>query len=214
MTEIFRSIQGESSFAGCPCFFIRLAGCNLDCAYCDTRYARTEGGPMDTEEILRQARASGCKLAEVTGGEPLLQPTTPDLLCKLCDEHFTVLLETNGSLDISPVDPRVIRIMDLKCPSSGQSERNRLENLRHLRPADEIKFVVKDREDFDWACQMTRQHGLADKTHCLLLSPLNDSGPRSLPPSALAEWILDSKLPFRLQLQLHKLIWPDRNRGV
>jgi 7-carboxy-7-deazaguanine synthase len=237
VNEIYLSLQGESTLAGLPCVFVRLTGCNLRCSYCDTAYAFTEGRrwPMDeiTAEIRRiAARFSGPELqrlplVELTGGEPLLQAASPELMRRLCDEGFTVLIETSGALDISAVDPRVRRIMDLKCPSSGESDRNLLANLAHLKATDEVKFVIGTREDYDWARGMIAEHGLASVCP-LLFSWVQPLAPdqqhpalKPVPPGQtpmtrreLAEQIVADALPVRFQLQMHKFIWPAEARGV
>ncbi len=209
VNEIFYSIQGESTFAGKPCIFIRLAGCNLRCTYCDTTYAFSEGVRMGIEEILNQIRSYPCQLVEVTGGEPLLQHPVLLLLRRLCDLEYTVLLETSGALDIACVDPRVHRIMDLKCPSSGECHRNRFANLEHLTARDEVKFVIGTREDFEWA-QSQLQGSWTQRVGAILFSPVFGV----LEPAQLAAWILEKGLPVRLQIQLHKFIWGPNVRGV
>lgn len=209
INEIFHSIQGESTHTGRPCVFVRLAFCNLRCTWCDTAYAFDEGEPMTVDAILERVRSYSCPLVEITGGEPLAQPGVHDLMRRLCDEGFEVLLETGGSIDIAPVDPRVKRIVDLKCPGSGMERKNLLSNLEHLRPGDEVKFVVIDREDFDWSAEMIRTHEL-ERRSILLMSPVFGR----LEPVDLAGWILASGLPVRMQLQLHKYIWEPATRGV
>lgn len=209
VNEIFYSIQGESSYAGLPCVFVRLTGCNLRCVWCDTSHAFTEGTEMTVEQILGEVADFRCPLVEVTGGEPLLQPAVHALLRRLCDLGYTVLLETNGAEDIATVDPRVIRIMDLKCPGSGESSKNRYANLRHLTAKDEVKFVIADRADYDWAKQQLHQHQLANRC-AILFSPVWDR----LPLRTLAEWILADHLPVRLQTQWHKHIWGPEACGV
>jgi 7-carboxy-7-deazaguanine synthase len=207
--ETFVSLMGESSFAGLPGFFIRLSGCNLRCRYCDTTYAYTGGTERSLESLVAEVEASGLSLVLVTGGEPLIQKECPRLLTALADRGFTVLLETNGSRPLEQVDSRVHRIMDLKCPSSGMAAHNFLRNLDDLSPGDELKFVVADRPDFDWALQMMAPHRSWER-HQVLVSPTFGV----LPPSDLAAWILAAKLPLRLNLQLHKYIWPPDARGV
>lgn len=222
VNEIFHSIQGESTWTGLPCVFIRLAFCDLRCTYCDTEYAFYNGEKRSLGQIVEAARAFGCPLVEVTGGEPLLQPAAPELLLRLCDEGFTVLLETSGAHDIAPIDPRVHRIMDLKCPSSGESGRNRVENIPLLTLRDEVKFAIGSREDYEWARGMLREHGLANRTAAVLFSPIVKIRPKSghirghegLDPQRLAEWILEDRLPVRLQLQIHKIVWEPDRRGV
>jgi 7-carboxy-7-deazaguanine synthase len=213
VNEIFYSIQGESTFAGMPCQFIRLTGCNLRCHDCDTRYAYHEGVEMSVAQITGRIRAVGCPLVEVTGGEPLIQPDTPGLIKAMLDEGFEVLLETNGSLDISVVDARCVRIMDLKCPSSGMADHNRLENLQHLTDRDQIKFVVGDREDYGFARDFVASGPLASfvaRGGTVLFSPVHDR----LSPRDLAGWILEDQIRVRLQIQLHKIIWGAEVRGV
>ena len=207
--EIFLSIQGEGARAGWPCGFVRLAGCNLRCAWCDTSYAWAGGEEMGLDDVLARAAELGCPRVEVTGGEPLLQPETPELLGRLCDAGFETLLETNGSQDIAALDPRVVRIVDFKCPSSGEAAANRWANVRHLRAGDEVKFVLADRADYEFAHAMIVEHDLRERCP-VLLSPVHGR----LDPADLAEWILADKLDVRLGLQLHKLIWPDRERGA
>jgi len=198
--EIFYSIQGESSRAGEPCIFIRLTGCNLRCAYCDTRYALEPGIHMEIPEILRRVRELRCDLVEVTGGEPLIQAETPCLIAGLLDASYTVLLETNGSIDISVVDPACIRIVDIKCPSSGMSGQNYLENLGKLSTRDELKFVIGNREDYEFALNLLSAFPAFP---CKInFSPVFGS----IEPRSLAAWILEDHLPVRLNLQLHKII--------
>lgn len=207
--ETFSSIQGESTWAGAPCFFIRLAGCNLDCAYCDTAYARAGGEPQTISALVEQFRTSGLALVEVTGGEPLLQAGTPELLKQL-SALGAVLVETNGSRDISVIPGGVTAIMDLKCPSSGASAAMDWANVERLRPTDEVKFVLSDRRDYEWARGMILKHGLPGRCHVILLSPVFNL----LKPADLAGWILQDRLPVRLGLQLHKFIWSPAARGV
>lgn len=210
VNEIFKSIQGESSRAGLPCILVRLAGCNLDCSWCDTQYARgEEGSTMTIEEILEKIASLECPRVELTGGEPLLQPDATKLLDKLCDGGYEVLLETNGSLDISKVNKHVRRIVDIKCPTSGQAGTNLWKNLEHLTGRDEVKFVIAERTDYDFAHETVKEHDLTDKCD-VIFSPVwgNITG------SALAKWILDDCLDVRLGVQLHKIIWPEEARGV
>jgi 7-carboxy-7-deazaguanine synthase len=209
INEIFHSIQGESAQMGRPCVFVRLTYCNLRCTYCDTEYAFYEGTPMDTNEILQKVSTYGCKLVEVTGGEPLAQEGVHELMMLLCDEGYEVLLETGGSFDISPVDPRVKRIMDLKCPSSGMLKKNLYLNLDHLHQTDEVKFVIGTREDFDWAVDIIDKYDLTNRCPVLMSVVFG-----VLEPVTLAEWILESKLNVRFQLQMHKYIWEPEARGV
>lgn len=205
--EIFFSIQGESTFAGRPCVLVRLTGCQMRCSWCDTEYAFHGGAWMSLEEVLSKVAAFGCPLVEVTGGEPLLQPACLPLLTALCDAGHSVSLETSGALDISGVDPRVSRIVDLKAPDSGESAKNRWENIDLLRPTDEIKFVLASRTDYDWAKSALAGRRL-DEICPVLFSPVTDR----LPPATLAGWILEDRLPVRFQLQLHKLLW-GQQRG-
>ena len=210
VNEIYLSVQGESTWAGLPCVFVRLTFCDLRCTYCDTEYAFYEGNKMELGEIVEKVRSFGCPLVEVTGGEPLLQPNCVPLLHMLCEAGFTVLLETSGAHDIAAVDPRVHRIMDLKTPSSGEEGRNLYANIAHLTPRDELKFVVGSREDYEWARQKIRGHDLATKVNAVLLSPVFGK----IAPSDMVSWMLEDKLPARFQLQMHKFIWEPRARGV
>jgi 7-carboxy-7-deazaguanine synthase len=210
INEIFYSIQGESSFAGRPCAFIRLTGCDLRCSYCDTEYAFHEGRTLSIPEILREIEAYPTRLVLVTGGEPLLQREVHDLFRELLARGYTVCLETGGHLPIAAVDGRVRRIVDLKCPSSGMVHRNLFENIPCLMPEDEVKFVVGDRADFDWACALIREHDLPARVSNVLVSPVHGR----LAAAELARWVLESGLRVRLQLQLHKIIWPGAQRGV
>ncbi len=207
--ETFVSVMGESSFAGRPGFFIRLAGCNLRCRYCDTTYAYIAGAERSIAGLVAAAEASGFSIVLVTGGEPLLQEECLPLLDALLERKFTILLETNGSRPLESISTRVHRIMDLKCPSSGMQAHNYLQNLDYLTPIDELKFVVSDRADFDWAVQSIRPYRSWER-HEVLVSPVFGV----LPPSELAAWIVAAKLPLRLNLQLHKYIWPPDMRGV
>ncbi len=209
VNEIFRSIQGESSHAGRPCAFVRLTGCNLRCVWCDTAYAFTEGAEMTVDEIVERVRAFGVPLVEVTGGEPLLQDDVFPMMARFADLGYTVLLETGGSLSVERVDPRVVKIVDLKCPQSGESDRNLWANLAWIRPPDEIKFVVAGRADYEWARDVIRARSL-DRIAGLLMSPVHGD----LDLEALAGWILDDRLPVRFQLQIHKLIYGADRRGV
>jgi 7-carboxy-7-deazaguanine synthase len=209
--EIFPSIQGESSYAGYPCIFVRLTGCNLRCSYCDTRYAYDEGEELEVDAILDRVKIYGWSLVEVTGGEPLIQEDTPRLVSQLLAEGFTVLMETNGSLDISRIDPRCIRIMDLKCPSSGEAGQNDFKNLDRLTPSDELKFVIGDRDDYEYAKKVIQQMSAkAIRVRHVYFSPVFEK----IVLVELANWILDDHVPVRLGLQLHKLIWDPDQRGV
>jgi len=208
VTEIFHSIQGESSHAGRPCAFVRLTGCNLRCRWCDSEYTFSGGEQMSVDDVVRQVKSYGCNLVEITGGEPLAQKESLDLISRLCDEGFQVLIETSGSIDIAPVDKRATIILDIKCPGSGEAEKNRWENLQHLKPNDEIKFVIADRADYDWSRKVIGERNLHRWT--LLLSPV--WGEMDL--KSLAEWMLADRVPARLQTQLHKHIWGAEARGV
>jgi len=214
VNEIFFSIQGESSWAGCPCVFVRLRGCHLRCRYCDTEYAFREGTGRPIDDVVEAVLAHPCRLVEVTGGEPLLQPSVHPLMTRLADHGMTVLLETSGACDIAPCDERVIRILDLKTPGSGEHERNHWPNLDRLRPHDEVKFVITDRADYVWAREVIERYRLPRRCRAVLMSPVFEQAPgreiagcRGLEPRVLAEWILADGLPVRLQTQLHKTIW-------
>jgi len=242
VNEVYVSIQGESTWAGLPCIFVRLTACNLRCSYCDTAYAFTEGEKTAVAEVLSRieklaapyAASAGANgplprlpLVEFTGGEPLLQKNALPLMKELCDRGFTVLVETSGALDISPVDPRVHRIMDLKCPSSGESHRMRWENIPHLRATDEIKFVIGTREDYEWAKEQIHTRQLARICPLLFswVAPLQphqrDKSLKAVPENhtpisrkELVELIVADALPVRFQLQMHKFIWPPDQKGV
>jgi len=209
VNEIFHSIQGESLYSGRPCVFIRLTGCNLRCTYCDTTYAYDEGKSFEIEELLETVRHFGCSLVEVTGGEPLLQAGTPELIDRLLSIGNEVMLETNGSLDISTVNPDCIKIVDVKCPSSGESEQNRTENFSLLTDRDQVKFVIGDATDYDYAKKTLNLLPPHLQQHHVLFSPVSSI----LTPDILAQWILRDHLSVRLHLQLHKFIWPDVERG-
>ncbi len=209
VNEIFFSIQGESVYAGLPCVFVRLTGCNLRCRYCDTQYAYEEGAEMSVADVIERVQAYRCRLVELTGGEPLLQPEVYDVMENLQSRGYHLLLETNGSVDVSRVDPRVIKIMDLKCPGSGESDKNLFSNFDHLTERDQIKFVVGSREDYLWAREVITDNRLAMRC-CLLMGPVYGH----VAPRELAEWILKDGLQARLQLQLHKYIWEPDARGV
>ena len=209
ITEIFKSIQGESSYAGLPCVFVRLTGCNLRCTWCDTEYAFYGGRDMAIEDILAQVKATGVRLVEITGGEPLLQEEVYPLMRALLDEGHTVMLETGGSLPLDRVPEGVVKIVDLKAPGSGEEARNRWDNLQQLKAGDEIKIVLKDRTDYEWAREAIANRRLAD-TAPVLLSPVFET----LDLKQLAEWILQDGLPVRLQTQLHKHIWGKDAIGV
>jgi 7-carboxy-7-deazaguanine synthase len=210
INEIFYSIQGESTHAGRPCVFVRLTGCNLRCKWCDTEYAFYEGRRMPIAEVVEIIRGYRCDLVEVTGGEPLLQEGVYPLTDAMLEAGATVMIETSGAVDVSRLDPRVIKIMDLKCPGSGECVRNLWSNLDHLTRRDEIKFVVADRTDYEWARDAIVARDLAHRAGALLLSPVFGQ----LDPAALAAWILEDRLPARMQLQMHKQIWPGIPRGV
>ena len=221
VNEVFHSLQGEGTRAGLRCVFIRLTGCNLRCAYCDTAYAIDEGDWMTLDEIIERVRAFDCSMVEVTGGEPLLQPDVYPLMQRLLDEFETVLLETSGAVSIAKVDPRVVRIVDFKCPSSGEVKRNDWTNVDVLTEHDEVKFVIGDRADFEWARDVIRKYDLTSRC-TVLLSPVTAPPPAdgagstvtSLAPDQLAEWLLEDRLDVRLGLQLHKIIWSPTKRGV
>lgn len=210
LAEVFKSIQGETSYAGRPCAFVRTVGCNLRCAWCDTAYAQEgEGIRLTSDEILAEIERFGTELVCITGGEPLVQTEGVIELSKaLLERGHTVLLETNGTLDLSPVPEGVVRIMDVKCPGSGESDKLLPSNLAHLSPSDEVKFVVADRADFDWAVAFISERGLAGGPE-ILFAPVADR----LAPRTLAQWVLAAGLEVRLQLQLHKLLWPEQDRG-
>lgn len=208
VTEIFHSIQGESSHAGRPTTFVRLTGCNLRCVWCDSEYTFTGGTKMSVEEVLESVASYGCRLVEITGGEPLLQKEAFTLIERLADRGHEVMVETSGSLDISPVDERATIVLDLKCPGSGEVERNLYENLERLREHDEIKFVIADRADYEWAKGTIETYGL--RSGNVLFSPVWGV----LELRELARWILEDKLEVRLQTQLHKHIWGGDARGV
>lgn len=207
--EIFASIQGESSYAGLPCVFVRLTGCNFRCSYCDTAYAYEEGKEMSESEIFNAVNGYGIKLVEITGGEPLMQKESLPLIERILDNGFTVLLETNGSESIKDVDKRAVIVMDIKTPKSGMFERMDLMNLKHLKLHDEVKLVVMDREDYEWVKGFIKDYGLWDKCK-ILLSPAYGS----LLPEVLSQWIIEDKLAVRLNMQLHKYIYGAEKRGV
>lgn len=209
VNEIFRSIQGESTFAGEPCSFVRLTGCNLRCVWCDTSYAFHEGVDATVDQVVDEVRALGCRLVEITGGEPLLQRDVIELMARLQALGHRVLVETGGSLPIDAVPVGVTCIVDVKCPGSGEVGRNLWGNLDRLRPGDEVKFVIADRTDYAWAVEIVRRRDLGARGP-VLFSPVHGR----LDPTTLAEWILEDALPVRLQLQLHKLLWPHARRGV
>jgi len=208
--EIYASIQGESTFAGLPCTFVRTTGCNLRCVWCDTPQAFYGGTRMKRADVLSRALATGTKLVELTGGEPLLQPATIPLMRELCDAGRTVLVETSGEADVSKVDPRVHKIMDLKAPGSGESARNRWSNLFFITPRDEIKFVLASRADYEWMRAQIREWSLAERTPNLLASTVFGA----LATRDLVAWVLEDALPVRVQLQMHKYVWQPDATGV
>jgi 7-carboxy-7-deazaguanine synthase len=210
VNEIFYSLQGESTFAGRPCVLVRLTGCQMRCRWCDTEYAFYEGSWRSLDEVLTEVGTHRCPLVEVTGGEPLLQPGTRPLLAALADAGYEVLLETGGGLDVAGVDPRVRRIVDVKCPGSGEAHRNHWPNLDLLTPQDEVKFVIKDRADYEYARAVVGRHALVGRVAAVLFSPVHGV----LDPRDLAAWILEDRLAVRLQLQAHKFIWGADVRGV
>ncbi len=209
VTEIFHSIQGESTYAGRPCVFIRLTGCPLRCTWCDTAYAFEGGESMSEREVLQRVQGFHCALVEVTGGEPLHQPAGISLIKKLCSEGYEVLIETSGTIDISVVDPRAHIILDIKCPGSGMLDRMKWENLSFLQQKDEAKFVIQDRGDYEWARSILEQYSLPSRCP-VLFSPVHEM----LELRQLAEWILADALSVRFQVQLHKFIWGSETRGV
>jgi 7-carboxy-7-deazaguanine synthase len=210
INEIYYSIQGESTWVGRPCVFVRLTFCNLRCNYCDTEYAFYEGKDRGLSEVQDAVSTFGCRLVEITGGEPLLQRNVLPLMSMLCDSGYTVLLETSGAHDISKVDPRVHRIMDLKTPGSGEVDRNLWSNVAHLTPSDEVKFVMGSREDYEWSRDKVQQYHLPSRCHAVLFSPIFGR----IDPRQIVEWILADKLNVRFQLQMHKFIWSPTQRGV
>ena len=207
--ETYLSIQGESTWAGLPCAFVRLSACHLRCRWCDTPHAFDAGTRRPVAEVVAEAHGFGTPLVEITGGEPLLQPGVYPLMSALCDLGHTVLLETSGALDIGRVDPRVVRIVDLKCPGSGEDSRNRWENVALLTPRDEVKFVLADRADYEWARAAIAQHDLARRC-TVLLSTVHGA----VAPADVVAWMLADRLPARFQLQMHKVIWDPNARGV
>jgi 7-carboxy-7-deazaguanine synthase len=210
INEIYFSIQGESTWAGRPCVFVRLTACDLRCTYCDTEYAFYQGKKQSLGEIIGAVLAYHCPLVEITGGEPLLQKNVLPLMTLLADAGCTILLETSGAHDISQVDRRVHRIMDLKTPGSGEVERNLLSNIEHLTERDEVKFVIGSREDYEWSRAQLSEHRLADRCRAILFSPIFGR----IDPREIVEWILADNLPVRFQLQMHKFIWTPTQRGV
>lgn len=208
--EIYASVQGESSFAGWPCTFVRTTGCNLRCTWCDTPQAFYGGTRMPRADVLARALATGTQLVELTGGEPLLQPGVFPLMTELCDAGRTVLVETSGEADVAKVDPRVHKIMDLKAPGSGESHRMRWSNLEHIGPNDEIKFVLADRDDYVWMREVIETRKLAERTRNLLASSVFGK----LATKDLVAWVLEDKLPVRVQIQMHKYVWSPDTQGV
>jgi 7-carboxy-7-deazaguanine synthase len=209
ITEIFRSIQGESTYAGLPCTFVRLTGCNLRCVWCDTTYAFAGGEVMSIEEIIEKISAFPLDLVEITGGEPLTQKETPQLCQAILDLGAKVLIETGGSRDIGVLPQQVIRIMDIKCPGSGELHSNCWENISKLRFIDEVKFVIADQQDFNWAVDVVQRHDLLNKC-TVLFSPVHGQ----VDLDSFAQWTLETQLPIRMQLQMHKSIWGPEKRGV
>ncbi|HRI46289.1 MAG: 7-carboxy-7-deazaguanine synthase QueE [Ignavibacteriaceae bacterium] len=209
VNEIYYSVQGESSKAGLPCIFVRLTYCNLRCSYCDTEYAFYEGTDFSIDTIIEQIQKYNCKLVEITGGEPLVQAECLPLMEKLCDMGYEVMIETGGSLPIEKIDERVSVIMDLKCPSSKMMQKNRYENINHLKTIDEVKFVIGTREDYDWCKKIIEEYNLSEKCHILFSVVFGQ-----LKPIDLVNWILEDNLPVRFQLQMHKIIWEPTKKGV
>ena len=210
INEIFHSIQGESTHTGRPCVFVRLTACDLRCSWCDTPYAFHEGRKMTVDQVVDDVRAYECAVVEITGGEPLLQPDVYPLMERLLERGHTVMLETGGHRSIANVPPRVIRIVDVKCPGSGEADKNDWSNLALLTPSDEVKFVIRDRADYDFARHVVDEHRLVDRCAAVLFSPVHGV----LEARELAEWILADRLAVRLQLQAHKYIWSPDARGV
>jgi 7-carboxy-7-deazaguanine synthase len=210
VNEIFHSIQGESTFAGRPCVFVRLTACDLRCRWCDTPYAFHEGRKMSVDEVVADVDGRACPVVEITGGEPLLQPDVYPLMQRLLDSGKTVLLETGGHRDISEVPAGVVRIMDVKCPGSTEAARNHWPNLARLTSRDEVKFVIADRVDYEFARDIVTREGLVDRCAAVLFSPVHGE----LDPKLLAEWVITDRLTVRVQLQVHKYIWSPETRGV
>lgn len=209
INEIFKSIQGESSFAGMPFIFVRLTSCNLRCTYCDTKYAYEEGFEMSNDALIEKIDSYGLKFIEITGGEPLLREEVHSLINTLIDKNYSVLVDTNGTLDISTLNQKVIRIMDIKCPGSGESDKMMWKNIDNLRPKDEVKFVIMDRDDYEWSKNIVHKYSLTENV-LINFSPAYDF----LEPHELAGWILKDNLKVRLNLQIHKYIWSGVERGV
>jgi 7-carboxy-7-deazaguanine synthase len=210
ISEIYLSVQGESTHVGRPCVFVRLTACNLRCAWCDTPYAFTGGRKQSVADVWRDVEALGVPLVEITGGEPRLQPDVHPLMAGLVERGYEVLLETGGHMPIAGVPAGVVRIVDVKCPASGEAARMHWPNLDQLRPRDEVKFVIQDRADFDYAADVIARYELGGRVTAVLLSPVHGV----LPPERLVRWTLESRLPARVQLQAHKYIWPPETRGV
>ncbi len=210
VNEIYASIQGESTWAGERCVFVRLTFCDLRCTYCDTEYAFYEGKKRPLEEIVEEVLALDCPLVEITGGEPLLQPNVLPLMKDLCDRGCTLLIETSGAHDIGKIDPRVHRIMDLKTPSSGECARNLYENIPLLTDRDEVKFVIGSEEDYEWSREKIREHGLSERCRAVLLSPVFGK----VEAASIVDWMIRDKLDARFQLQMHKFIWAPTERSV
>lgn len=210
INEIFHSIQGESTHAGRPCVFVRLTACDLRCSWCDTAYAFTEGRKMSIDDVIADVEARGEKLVEITGGEPLLQKDVYPLMQTLLDRGHEVLLETGGHVPLTAVPAGVKKIVDVKCPASGESDRNHWDNLALVGPGDEVKFVIEDRADYEYARRVLKERGLAERVRAVHFSPVHGV----LEPRVLAEWVLEDHLPVRVQLQLHKYIWSPTTRGV
>jgi 7-carboxy-7-deazaguanine synthase len=210
INEIFHSIQGESTHTGRPCVFVRLTACDLRCSWCDTPYAFSEGRKMSVEDVVAQVDAYRCPLVEITGGEPLLQKEVYPLMQRLLDDGRTVMIETGGHISIEQVPEAVIKVVDVKCPGSNESHRNHWDNLQRLAPHDEVKFVIKDRADYEFARDVVRRHGLIGRVAAVLFSPVHGV----MEAKELAAWILEDQLQVRLQLQAHKFIWGADVRGV
>lgn len=209
INEIFYSVQGESSKVGLPCVFVRLTYCNLRCTYCDTEYAFYDGKDMPVDEVISEVKKYNCNLVEITGGEPLVQEEVLKLMKRLCDEGYDVMLETGGSLSIKDVDKRVMIVMDLKCPTSKMMKKNYYENIEHIKKSDEIKFVIGNREDYNWSKEIISKYDLTDKCSVLLSVVFGE-----LEPVSLVNWILEDNLKVRYQLQAHKFIWHPETKGV
>lgn len=210
LTEIFCSVQGETSLSGLPTTFIRLSSCNLRCSWCDTPYSFAKGDPQTLDTIFETVQKHGARHICITGGEPLLQKNVLPLMSRLCDEGYTVSLETGGSLSTENIDPRVITILDIKCPGSGMSQKNAWENIVQLKAQDEVKFVIKDHLDYEWAKEICQKHNLYQRDKEVLFSPVHEI----LDPQVLIKWMLDDKLKARLNLQIHKWIWTPETKGV